>query len=88
MYFERRLGLFNYYVSHLGGGRGSAICLFFLIWGKGGGKTYFLTLTGRGVLIYGSSREYSCIMVRCIGWGVSGTICIFLGGGSGELGEG
>ena len=34
-----------------------------------GGKTYFLTLTGRGVLIYGSSREYSCIMVACIGWG-------------------
>ena len=22
-----------------------------------------------GVLIYGSSREYSCIMLACIGWG-------------------
>ena len=60
------LGLFNSYVSHLGGWGGVCHLLIFPYMG-GWGKTYFLTLTGRGVLICGSSREYSCIIVACIG---------------------
>ena len=54
-----------------------------------GGKSHYLTLTWRGgILIYGSSREYSSIILACLGWGESGLICIFLGGGLGEWGEG